>query len=139
MDLARSVYGLTAVFPPSEIFGLTQQMRRAAVSVPSNIAEGHGRLTDKSFALFLSQARGSLNELETQLELSIQMGFIQAAQCSRARRDIRELAMMLNSLLTVVRRPPNNGAVLSKGLLDSFFLNIFRQTFFFVNAFLSLR
>lgn len=69
MALACGVYGITAHFPQAEKFGLTQQMRRAAVSVPSNIAEGRGRRTNKSFALFLSQARGSLNELETQLEL----------------------------------------------------------------------
>jgi four helix bundle protein len=105
MSLARSVYGLTAVLPQSEVFGLTQQMRRAAVSVPSKIAEGHGRLSDKSFALFLSQARGSLNELETQLELSIQMGFIQTAECSTTLQEIGELARMLNSLLTTVRQP----------------------------------
>jgi len=86
MGLARSIYNLTAGFPRSERFGLTDQMRRAAVSVPSNIAEGHGRLSDKSFAVFLSQARGSLNELHTQLELSIHLGFAQPAQCSAALR-----------------------------------------------------
>jgi four helix bundle protein len=105
MSLARSVYGLTQGYPQSEVFGLAQQMRRAAVSIPSNIAEGHGRLSDKSFALFLSQARGSLNELETQLELSIQLGFIEAAQCVSAIQKIDELARMLNALLTAVRRP----------------------------------
>jgi four helix bundle protein len=67
MDLARNVYALTNSFPGSETFGLTSQFRRAAVSVPSNIAEGRGRLTDKSFAVFLAQARGSLYELETQI------------------------------------------------------------------------
>ena len=82
MGLARSIYTLTGGFPRSERFGLTDQTRRAAVSVPSNIAEGHGRLSDKSFAVFLSQARGSLNELQTQLELSIQLEFSQPVQCS---------------------------------------------------------
>jgi four helix bundle protein len=105
MGLARSIYNLTAGFPRSERFGLTDQMRRAAVSVPSNIAEGHGRLSDKSFAVFLSQARGSLNELETQLELSIQLGFAQPAQCSAALQEIEELARMLNAFLTALRRP----------------------------------
>jgi hypothetical protein len=57
MLLVRTVYTLTATFPKSEQFGLVSQMRRSAVSVPSNIAEGHGRLSDKSFRLFLSQAR----------------------------------------------------------------------------------
>ena len=75
MSLAREVYSLTAAFPRSETFGITNQMRRAAVLVASNRAEGHGRLTDKSFAFFLSQARGSLNELATQLDLAVQLGF----------------------------------------------------------------
>ena len=65
MALARQVYSLTENFPQSEVFGLTSQIRRAAVSVPSDIAEGRGRMTDKNFALFLTQARGSLYELQT--------------------------------------------------------------------------
>jgi four helix bundle protein len=105
MTLARSIYSITAPFPPSEAFGLVQQMRRAAVSVPSNIAEGHGRPTSKSFALFLSQARGSLNELETQLELSIQLGFAKTAQCSAVLQEIDELARMLHALQATLRRP----------------------------------
>jgi four helix bundle protein len=105
MALARSVYSLTVSFPKSETFGLTQQMRRAAVSVPSNIAEGRGRLTDKSFALFLSQARGSLNELETQLELSMQLGFAKGTQCSATLREIDEIARMLNALQRTLQHP----------------------------------
>jgi four helix bundle protein len=68
MSAAQDVYRITEAFPKSEQFGLTAQMRRAAVSVPSNIAEGHGRLTDKGFKVFLAQARGSAYELETQLD-----------------------------------------------------------------------
>jgi four helix bundle protein len=85
------------------MYGLAQQMRRAAVSVPSNIAEGHGRLTDKSFALFISQARGSLNELETQLELATQLGLAQISQSAAALQDIDELARMLKKFLTVLQ------------------------------------
>ena len=70
MALAREIYQVTRAFPKEEIFGLTSQMRRAAVSIPSNIAEGQGQLTDKGFLLFLSRAVGSLNELETQAELA---------------------------------------------------------------------
>ena len=70
MALAREVYTLTAEFPQKEKFGLSSQLCRAAVSIPSNIAEGHGRLSDKSFAVFLGNARGSLFELETQLEIA---------------------------------------------------------------------
>ncbi|HEX3986149.1 MAG TPA: four helix bundle protein [Acidobacteriaceae bacterium] len=64
MALARYVYAATESLPQSELFGLSSQIRRAAVSIPSNIAEGRGRTTDKSFAAFLSQARGSLYELQ---------------------------------------------------------------------------
>src|SRR5579872_7088782 len=84
MSLTRNVYALTGGFPQAEVFGLCQQMRRSAVSVPSNIAEGYGRATDKSFALFLTQSRGSLNELETQLELSLLLGFVQSDVVARA-------------------------------------------------------
>lgn len=103
MSLARDVYSLTAAFPRSELFGITNQMRRAAVSVPSNIAEGHGRLTDKSFALFLSQARGSLHELATQIDLSIQLGFGDKNRGSQMLSEIEEQTKMLNALLTTLR------------------------------------
>jgi four helix bundle protein len=76
MTLARDVYACTRSFPKEEVFGITAQLRRAAVSVPSNIAEGHGRTTDKSFRLFLSQARGSLFEVETQLELAANLKYL---------------------------------------------------------------
>lgn len=79
-------------------------MQRTAVSIPSNIAEGHGRLSDRSFAQFLSQARGSLNELATQAELARTMGFGSPASYRKLLADIEELAKMLNALLTSVRR-----------------------------------
>ena len=76
MELARAVYRHTASFPQAEIFGLMGQMRRAAVSVPSNIAEGHGRLTDGNMRVFIANARGSLFELETQIELSRDLEYL---------------------------------------------------------------
>jgi four helix bundle protein len=103
MRLARDVFDFTEAFPRSQVFGLTSQMQRAAVSIPSNIAEGHGRLTDRSFAQFLSQARGSLNELETQAELARAMGFASAAASRKLLAEIEELAKMLNALLSAVR------------------------------------
>ncbi len=84
MALARNVYALTEAFPKREVFGLTSQIRRAAVSIPSNIAEGRGRTTEKSFALFLSQARGSLYELETQMELAGELGFAARSKLPRS-------------------------------------------------------
>lgn len=105
MSLACSVYALSGSFPAEERFGLTDQTRRAAVSIPSNIAEGHGRLSDKSFALFLSQARGSLNELATQLELAQRLGFAAGDKILPIQQQIGELARMLNALLTAIRRP----------------------------------
>jgi four helix bundle protein len=71
MDLMEEVYRLTATFPQSEIFGLTSQMRRASTSIPSNIAEGYGRASDKSMTYFVRVSRGSLAELDTLVDASI--------------------------------------------------------------------
>jgi four helix bundle protein len=78
--LAKEVYFITKTFPKEEIFGLTSQMRRAAVSVPSNIAEGQCRNSSKEFLKFLSYSSGSLGELDTQLEISLQLGFLHETQ-----------------------------------------------------------
>lgn len=75
--LATLVYRATEDFPRSEIFGLTSQIRRAAISIPSNIAEGQGRLTKGEFRHFLGQARGSILELETQLGIAHDLGYLQ--------------------------------------------------------------
>ena len=75
MKLVKDIYSITASFPKEEIYGLTGQMRRAAVSVPSNIAEGAARIGPKEFMKFLSISRGSLSELETQLIISKELGY----------------------------------------------------------------
>ena len=77
MRLTQEVYALTSTFPKEELFGLSSQMRRAAVSVPSNIAEGSARNSTKELIHFLSIATGSLSELDTQLELAKRLGYIQ--------------------------------------------------------------
>ncbi len=76
MALVKSVYEATGTFPQEEIYGLTAQMRRAAVSIPSNLAEGAARTGRKEFAQFLSIAKGSLSELETQLLISAELGYL---------------------------------------------------------------
>jgi four helix bundle protein len=75
MELAKAVYQMTATFPAEERYGLSQQMRRAAVSIPSNIAEGAGRNGAKEFLNFIGISRGSLAELETQLQPAVMLGF----------------------------------------------------------------
>lgn len=77
MDLAKEVYSLTANFPEEELYGLTSQIRRSAVSIPSNIAEGAGRGTNKEFLQFLYFSLGSLSELETQLLLAKELCYLE--------------------------------------------------------------
>jgi len=81
------------------MFGIQAQMRRAAVSVPSNVAEGHGRLDDGHFRQFLATARGSLFELQTQLELSRDLKFISEASAERLMGMSEEVARLINGLL----------------------------------------
>ena len=76
MDLVEEIYSLTRIFPNSEVYGLTSQMKRSAVSIPSNIAEGAARKGDKEFIQFLYVAMGSLSELETHLILSKRLKFV---------------------------------------------------------------
>lgn len=98
MALAKQIYMLTRPFPDTEKFGLMTQMRRAAVSVPSNIAEGQAHYTTGEFIQFLSHAAGSVSELDTQLTLSIELGFCPLAKASEARSLILELRRMLTAL-----------------------------------------
>jgi four helix bundle protein len=103
MRLARDVYITTHAFPKQEMFGLTSQMRRAAVSVPSKIAEGHGRVSDRSFRIFLTQARGSLFELETQLQLAADIGYSEHFKTAKPMQECQEIARMLNALLNTLK------------------------------------
>jgi carbamoyl-phosphate synthase large subunit len=96
--LTKLVYKLTATFPTEERFGLTSQLRRAAVSVPSNIAEGQARHGTKEFLQFLSHAEGSLAELETQLLLSIELDLAKEFDARPAWREVDQLQKMLVAL-----------------------------------------
>jgi four helix bundle protein len=100
MTLVKSIYALTAMFPREERYGLTSQLRRAAVSVPSNIAEGQARQSTKEFLQFISHAESSLAELETQLLLSVDLAFVQKNEISAALQEIDELQKMLSGLRT---------------------------------------
>ena len=88
MDLVEDIYKLTASFPTEEKFGLVSQMTRAAVSIPSNIAEGAGRNSDKDFAHFISIAIGSLYELNTQIVLSERLGYINQTQSQELQKKL---------------------------------------------------
>jgi four helix bundle protein len=98
MALAKQIYVLTQLFPTAERFGLTSQMRRAAVSVPSNIAEGQAHYTTGEFIQYLSHAVGSVSELDTQLTLSIDLGICSEVKAEEARRLILELRRMITAL-----------------------------------------
>ena len=91
MDLVEDIYKLTASFPTEEKFGLVSQMTRAAVSIPSNIAEGAGRNSDKDFAHFVSIAIGSLYELNTQIVLSERLGYINQIQSQELQKKLDNL------------------------------------------------
>ena len=96
--LAKTIYKLSAAFPGDERFGLVSQMRRAAVSIPSNIAEGQARRGRKEFAQFLSHAEGSLAELDTQLVLAVELGHCSAAEAELSQSSIVELQKMITGL-----------------------------------------
>ncbi|HUI40361.1 MAG TPA: four helix bundle protein [Terriglobia bacterium] len=98
IDLAKRIYRATQRFPNEEKFGLVSQMRRAAVSVPSNIAEGQARHTTKEFIQFVSHAEGSLAELDTQLRLGVELGYCPNGESAEIGALIDEVRRMLNGL-----------------------------------------
>ena len=98
MDLTVEIYNLVKRLPREETYALSDQMRRAVVSIPSNIAEGQGRNSDKEFINFLSIARGSLWELETQIEICERLHYIDSELASKVYSLTTEVSKMLNSL-----------------------------------------
>ena len=98
VKLCSEIYFITKNFPEEEKYGLTSQLRRAAISVPANIAEGSGRNTQKEFLNFLHIARGSLSELDTLLISSFELGFLKKKQLSSINELIFEIYNKLNAL-----------------------------------------
>ena len=99
LELTTIIYDLIKILPPEEKFALSDQMRRAAISIPSNIAEGAGRIYNKEFKKFLSNSKGSLFELETQILICIKTGYFNENDCSIAMSLIDEISRMLTSLM----------------------------------------
>ena len=109
--LALAVYRTTQIFPSEEKYGLAAQLRRASVSVVSNIAEGAGRQSDREQMRFLRIARGSVHELECQLQLSKDLGYIRSGTWSNLDGQAQEISKMINGLIASLvqqpgRRPP---------------------------------
>lgn len=100
MELVKEIYTLTKKLPKEETYGLSDQMRRAAVSIPSNIAEGNGRKTDNEYAHFLNIARGSECELETQLYICIMLNYLTEKETEEAFSLLAEVGRMLNKMLS---------------------------------------
>lgn len=99
MDLVTAIYKLTRHFPSEERFGLTNQIRRAAVSIPSNIAEGHGRRSDNDFIRFLKIANGSRQEVETQMYLAKELGFVNDDDLGLPLSQLEEIGRLIFGLV----------------------------------------
>ena len=106
MDFVVHVYGVLKKFPDEERFGLSDQLRRAVISIPSNIAEGRGRGSSKDFVRFLLQAQGSLNEVFTQLELACRLGYL--VRGTGLYDEATEIAKMLSSMIKRLRASTPN-------------------------------
>ena len=105
MDLVTQVYRITREFPSSERFGLATQMQRAAVSVPSNIAEGAARRSRNEYVQYLYTARASLSELDTQLDIAQRLGFVDRDTYERLFSSCNDIGRMLNALIASLSRP----------------------------------
>lgn len=104
-QLARAVYELTDGFPSREQYGLSAQLRRSAVSIMSNIAEGQGRYTRRDFANFLYMARGSLMEVQSCITLAHDLGFVDKQRYQMTTSRCHDVGMMLNGLISAMQRP----------------------------------
>jgi four helix bundle protein len=103
VDLVTGIYRMTKRFPKEEIYGLTSQLRRAAISIPGNIAEGQGRLSKGEFKQFLGNARGSLFELVTQLTIAENLGYMNKADINDLINLSDEVSRLFNGLLSSIK------------------------------------
>ena len=106
MEMVPEVYRLTREFPREEVYGLASQLRRAAVSIASNIAEGKGRSSDKELLYFLSNAKGSLFEVETQIMIADRLGHLSHLQTEELLSKTAEIGRLLNGLIRAFRNMP---------------------------------
>jgi len=105
-ELCLEIYGITAKFPKEERYGLTSQIRRSVVSIPSNIAEGYGRKTTLDYIRMLYISYGSVCELETQILLAGDLDFIEKGELGTAKKDIAEIERMLKALIKSLENKP---------------------------------
>ncbi len=104
MDLVETIYRTTAAFPREEIYGLTSQIRRAAISIPSNIAEGNGRNTTRDYVHFLGMAYGSVKEVETQVLIAERLRYINSSDSNRLVQMTTEIARLISGLANSLKR-----------------------------------
>jgi four helix bundle protein len=104
VHLVVSVYGVTRRFPASERFGLAAQMQRAAVSIPSNVAEGAARKGRKEYLQFVYTSRGSLSELDTQVEIACQLGYLTPEESIKLRAEMDEVSRLLNGVISYLSK-----------------------------------
>ena len=102
MDLAVAIYQQTEKWPQDERYGLTSQIRRAATSIPSNIAEGKGRASDRDFIKFLNYARGSVYEVQTQIKLAHRLEYLSVATTDTLESQAAEVGRVLNGLIRAI-------------------------------------
>ena len=108
MDLVIEIYKITDKFPKSEVYGLTNQIRRSSISIPSNIAEGSGRKNTKEYIYFLYISKGSLSELETQLEISKRLGYLNETESELIHQKLKYLNSMLVNLIHSLQKLQKN-------------------------------
>ncbi|MEW6130564.1 MAG: four helix bundle protein [Acidobacteriota bacterium] len=108
MDVVVECYRVTQAFPKSEVYGLTNQLQRAAVSIPANIAEGQGRQYDSEFIQFLYVAPGSLTELETHIQIAARLNYLASSEANHLLAKTGEVGRLLNGLIRFLRSKTQN-------------------------------